>query len=30
MHLVEEMDTFTASQDSKLSLGYIPFSALKD
>lgn len=32
MHSVEEMDTFTASQDSKLSLGYtcIPFSALKD
>lgn len=30
MHSVEEMDTFTTSQDSKLSLGYDPFSALKD
>lgn len=30
MHSVEEMDTFTTSQDSKLSLGYTPFSALKE
>lgn len=30
MHSVEEMDTFTTSQDSKLNLGYTPFSALKD
>lgn len=30
MHSVEEMDTFTTSQDSKLSLGYAPFSALND
>lgn len=30
MHSVEEMDTFTTSQDSKLSLGYAPFWALKD